>query len=139
MLARDELKGIAASSMSEWVFPYRARGVRTYSDGPAGMKRKNGHIPHVTARAQNAQARYKITEWDQNSCSHLSNKFKELLIVRAKIARLSGFKNYFEYRSVGKMLDSKSASKFMDNLRSKMAPRIDSHLKKILTLKLQGM
>jgi Zn-dependent oligopeptidase len=47
--------------------------------------------------------------------------FKEMVMSRAKVAHLAGFKSYFDYRSQKKMMDTRSVELFLKNLKSQIA------------------
>jgi hypothetical protein len=91
-LPLDELKGVPESLASRWLFkPVGSR------DRRCGLKQQNVIATHVAAYISNPDIRKKIILWNQDTCKDLAGPFKEMLLSRAAIARMAGYKSYFKY------------------------------------------
>ena len=58
---------------------------------------------------------------------------------RAAIARLSGYKSYFDYRSQSKMMSPKSVERFLVNLKSQINPYVGICMGEMLQRKLHDL
>jgi hypothetical protein len=131
-----ELKGVPASVATRWHYkPAQS------SDQRIGIKRQNVHLTHVAGFVSNPDIRQKLISWNQNTCTDLAGSFKEMLLSRAAIARMSGYKSYFEYQShsTSKMLSPRSVKYFLERLRSQIAPHIDSAVEDMAKQKIRDL
>jgi hypothetical protein len=90
----SELKGVPASVATRWL-----QKPAQSPDQRCGITRQNVHLTHVAGFVSNPDIRQKLISWNQNTCKDLAGSFKEMLLSRAAIARMSGYKSYFEYQS----------------------------------------
>jgi hypothetical protein len=126
-----KLDKVPTSMMAKW--HYTPRSHRT------GLTRLHGTISHVTAYIKDQRLRQQLTDWDANSCEHLAPFFKEILEMRANLAKSCGFNNYMDYQAQYKLLDRRSAEKFLNQLKQHFSPHIASHMEGLFKMKLQDM
>ncbi|KAK0122893.1 hypothetical protein ONS96_009918 [Cadophora gregata f. sp. sojae] len=115
----------------------------------AGLRRELGIAKNVCAGIDDPVVRKSLIRWNENTCNHLEGSFKALLKLRAKIARLSGFKNFLELEAAGyavagkyrhrKLLDVQSPMSVMGELQAQLAPTIESFIENLRELKLVDM
>jgi len=127
----SKLKGVPRSVMAKWHFTPRS--------GRVGLARTHGTISHVTTHIEDQELRRKLTDWDANSCEHLAPFFREILMMRAQLAKSYGCDNYMDLRAQFKMIDRTSAEKFLNSLRQHLSPRITSHMDELFKMKLRDM
>jgi hypothetical protein len=135
-IKHSELKGVPASVATRWLQkPVQSRDQR------CGLTRENVHLNHVAAFVSNPNIRQKLISWNQNTCNDLAGSFKEMLLSRAAIARMSGYKSYFEYQShsTSKMLSPRSVKYFLERLRSQIAPHINSAVEDMVKQKIRDL
>jgi len=131
-----ELKGVPASVATRWLQkPAQSRDQR------CGLTRQNVHANHVAAFVSNPDIRQKLISWNQDTCEDLAGSFKEMLLSRAAIARMSGYKSYFEYRShsTSRMLSPRSVKYFLERLRSQISPHINSAVEDMVKQKIRDL
>ncbi|CZT42351.1 uncharacterized protein RSE6_02219 [Rhynchosporium secalis] len=101
------------------------------------LSRKHGSPLNWAARAKFAATRQKLVEWEENCCAHLAKDFDAIIRIRAKIARLSGVKNYMELKQRSKMLNANSADAFLTSIQHEIAPFVKSQREEMLKMKLR--
>ena len=85
-----------------------------------GLSRQNFFIPDVTGTISDPNVRERIVSWEQDTCKDLAPRFREMMLSRARVAHLKGFKSFFEYRSQFKMMNTSSVDLFLKDLKSKI-------------------
>jgi Zn-dependent oligopeptidase len=126
-----KLDKVPTSIMAKWHYTPRSHRV--------GLMRLHGTISHVTAYVEDQKLRQQLTDWDANSCEHLAPFFKEILEMRANLAKSYGFNNYMDYQAQYKLLDRRSAENFLNQLKRHFLPRIASHTNELFKMKLRDM
>lgn len=112
------------------------------------LKRGFGTARHVCTGIKKPELRKALIRWEETGCNHLEKSFKSILEVRAKIVRLSGFRNFLDLETAGsmmpkkayghyKMLSAQSAVAFVDELRAQSQPLIDSTMIKLRQLSME--
>ena len=134
-LTWEERRGVPSSSVNGWITrPQESRNSKRY-----GISLQNVFVPHVVGCISDINVRKKILSWEQDTCKELAPLFKEMVISRAKVAHLAGFKSYFDYRSQKKMMDTRSVELFLKNLKSQIAPHADAFMESALEQKMQAL
>ncbi|PMD19822.1 zincin [Hyaloscypha hepaticicola] len=74
----------------------------------------------MTGTISDPNVRERIVSWEQDTCKDLAPRFREMMLSRARVAHLKGFKSFFEYRSQFKMMNTTSVDLFLKDLKSKI-------------------
>jgi hypothetical protein len=134
-LTWEERREVPSSSVNGWITrPQGSRNPKRY-----GISLQNVFVPQVLGCISDINVRKKIVSWEQDTCKDLAPLFKEMVMSRAKVARLAGFKSYFDYRSQKKMMDTRSVELFLKNLKSQIAPQTDAFMESALEQKMQAL
>jgi len=134
-LRPETIRGIPSSIYGIWETPLRG----SRDQKRLGVRRRFGNILQTTAHASVPFTRKELTRWDQNACQELAPLFKDMMQMRATLARLNGFNSFFELGSISKMMDQKSVKLFLDKLKDKLTPHITSYMEDLLEMKLKDM
>lgn len=131
-MTEDEIRGIPKSRLAKWIEDPE-------QGDKLGIMRRHGHVSNLTSKSQNPETRRKLTEWDENACSHLMGHFRDMLNLRAALATQVGRKCFFDLMSESSMLDRKSVGDFLDTLSKSMKPQTNAWMADLLEMKLQDM
>jgi Peptidase family M3 len=104
-----------------------------------GISRQNVYVRHLTEEISDPEVRKRIVNWEQDTCKDLAPLFKEMVMSRAKIGHLEGFKSYFDYRSQFKMMSSSSVERFLKGLKSQIDPCADAFMESTIEQKMKDL
>lgn len=104
-----------------------------------GLSRQNFFIPDVTGTISDPNVRERIASWEQDTCKDLAPRFREMMLSRARVAHLKGFKSFFEYRSQFKMMNTTSVDLFLKDLKSKIDPYANAFMESAIEQKMNDL
>jgi hypothetical protein len=115
-LTWEERKDVPSSVTNGWIRrPTDSRNPQCF-----GISRQTVVASHVAQRISDPNFRRKIINLEQNTCNELAPLFKEMVMARAKIAHLAGFRLYFDCKTKNKMLNLDSVRSFLTDFRSQI-------------------
>jgi Zn-dependent oligopeptidase len=97
------------------------------------------HIKLVAGSVSDPDVRTKLISWEQDTCKDLAQPFKEMVVSRATIARLAGFKSYFHYRSQSHMMTTGSVERFLNDLKSWLSHAQSAFIERIFEQKVKDL
>lgn len=134
-LTWEEVRGVPASLATRWITrPRESMNERRY-----GLSRLNVHVDHVAAFVADPDVRKKLIMWHQDTCKDLAESFKEMVLSRAAVARLSGYESYFDYMSQFKMMGTRSVKGFLKDLKSQVDPHLNALMKSVFEQKFRDL
>lgn len=77
--------------------------------------------------------------WRHDTCTRFADQFKQMVMSRAAIARLSSSKSYFDYQSQFKMMSQRSVERFLVELKSQVDPHLNAFMEDMLVRKLRDL
>lgn len=80
-----------------------------------------------------------MMSWNDNTCSHLAESFKEMAMQRAKTAKLRGYEKFCQAKSQSRMLEPNATKAFLKELKISMTPQVDTFMEECLEQKLMDM
>lgn len=130
-----ELSGVPGSIATRWISkPADSGNPRRY-----GLSRQNVNFKQVAGYVSDHDVRKKLVTWEQDTCKDLAQSFKEMVVSRATIARLAGFKSYFHCRSQSKMMTTRSVELFLKDLKSRLDPPLSAFMEQIFEQKAKDL
>jgi hypothetical protein len=148
-LKADYYKAVSEDSNKLWLTFQERREVRDYrwitrpggSRNPQryGISRQNLYFRYVTGAISDPNVRERIVSWEQDTCKDLAPRFREMMLSRARVAHLQGFKSFFEYRSQFKMMNSTSVDLFLKDLKSKIDPYANAFMESAIEQKMNAL
>jgi Peptidase family M3 len=148
-LKADYYKAVSKDSNTLWLTLQERREVRDVQWIPRpggsrnpqryGISRQNLYFRHVTGAISDPNVRERIVSWEQDTCKDLAPRFREMMLSRARVAHLQGFKSFFEYRSQFKMMNSTSVDLFLKDLKSKIDPYANAFMESAIEQKMNAL
>ena len=129
-----ELKEVPDSVATKWLHKPMDSRLRR-----CGIARRNVDPVHIAGYVSDPYVRRKLVIWRHDPRKVLTQQFKEILMSRATIARLAGFKSYFQHQSQFKMLSQESVTRFLEDLLSQVRPYRDALIENALEQKLRDL
>ncbi|KAE9365453.1 zincin [Stipitochalara longipes BDJ] len=129
-----ELKGVPNDLAIKWLNKPMGSRLRR-----CGIARRNVDTLHIASYVSNPDVRKKLMIWRHDTRTIFIQQFKEMLMSRAAIARLAGFKTYFELQSHFKMMSLESVKSFLEDLKSQIRPYQDAFIEDVLEQKLRDL
>jgi len=131
----EECKEVSGSAVNGWIRrPASSRNPRCN-----GISRQCASVGLLLSYISNPETRKRVISWEQTTCSDLAPQFKDMVIARARFAKLAGFKSYFDFRSRYNMLNPRSVKHFLKNIQSQVQADAEHFVESILEQKMRDL